>query len=142
MAQYSWPPCTNQFRSAPFYIENIINLFYKTGYLNEEANCTEPFPLVSIPWLWIPSLWPAHMTIVNDSGIVSKWSSNLFDDARFVIYDHQMFIVQATGEPTLSVGHGKVLPCLQMLDSDEKAGRSNRLNVFVRSVGDDVKSVW
>jgi len=50
-----------------------------------------------------------------------------------------MFIVQATGEPTLSVGHCKVLACLQMLDSDEKAGRSNRPNVFVRSVGDDVK---
>ncbi len=26
-AQYGWPPCSNQFRSAPFYIENIINLF-------------------------------------------------------------------------------------------------------------------
>ncbi len=33
------------------YIENIINLFYKTSYLNEEVNCTEPFPLVSIPWI-------------------------------------------------------------------------------------------
>jgi hypothetical protein len=44
-AQYSWPPCTNQFRSTPFYIENIINLFYKTSYLNEEVNCTEPSPL-------------------------------------------------------------------------------------------------
>jgi len=47
--QYGWPPCTNQFRSAPFYIENIINLFYKTSYLNEEVNCIEPSPLVSIP---------------------------------------------------------------------------------------------
>ncbi len=50
-AQYGWPPCTNQFRSAPFYIENIINLFYKTSYLNEEVNCTEPSPLAIIPWL-------------------------------------------------------------------------------------------
>jgi hypothetical protein len=48
-AQYSRPPCTNQFRSAPFYIENIINLYYKTSYLNEGVNCTEPSPLVSIP---------------------------------------------------------------------------------------------
>jgi hypothetical protein len=49
-AQYGWPPSTNQFRSAPFYIENIIiNLFYKTSYLNEEVNCTDS-PLVSIPW--------------------------------------------------------------------------------------------
>ncbi len=50
MAQYGWPACTNQFRSAPFYIEKIINLFYKTSYFNEEVNCTEPPPLVSIPW--------------------------------------------------------------------------------------------
>jgi hypothetical protein len=48
--QYGWPPCTNRFRSAPLYIENIINLFYKTSYLNEEVNCTEPSPLVRIPW--------------------------------------------------------------------------------------------
>jgi hypothetical protein len=49
-AQYGWPPCTNQSISAPFYIENIINLFYKTSYFNEEVNSTEPSPLVSIPW--------------------------------------------------------------------------------------------
>ncbi len=49
-AQYSWTPCTNQIGSAPFYIENIINLFCKTSYLNEEINCTEPSPFVSIPW--------------------------------------------------------------------------------------------
>jgi hypothetical protein len=48
--QYSCPPCTNLFRSAPFYIENIISLFYKTSYLNEEVKCTEPSSLVSIPW--------------------------------------------------------------------------------------------
>jgi hypothetical protein len=48
-AKYGWPPCTNQFRSAPFYTENIINLFYKTSYRNEEVNCTEPYPLDSIP---------------------------------------------------------------------------------------------
>jgi hypothetical protein len=34
-AKYGWPPCTNQFRSDPFNIENIINLFYKTSYLIE-----------------------------------------------------------------------------------------------------------
>ncbi len=45
-AQYS---CVNQLRSAPFYIEKIINLFYKTSYFNKEVNCTEP-PLVCIPW--------------------------------------------------------------------------------------------
>ncbi len=44
-AEYSWPPCTNLFRLDPFYIENIIYLFYKTSYLNEEVKCTEPSPL-------------------------------------------------------------------------------------------------
>ncbi len=44
------PPCTNSFRSAHFYIENIIYLCYKTSYLNEEVNCTEALPSVSVPW--------------------------------------------------------------------------------------------
>jgi hypothetical protein len=34
-----------------FYKENYIYFFYKTSYLNEEVNRTEPFPLVRIPWL-------------------------------------------------------------------------------------------
>jgi hypothetical protein len=33
-----------------FVFKNIIFLFYKTSYLNEEANGTEPSPSVSIPW--------------------------------------------------------------------------------------------
>ncbi len=37
------------------------------------------------------------MMIVNDdSTIVSKWSFKFIDDARAVIYDHNMFTVQAT----------------------------------------------
>jgi hypothetical protein len=50
MAQYSLPPCTNLFRSAPFYIENIINIFDKKSYLNEEVNGTGPSPSVNISW--------------------------------------------------------------------------------------------
>ncbi len=50
-AQYSWPPCTNLFTSPPIYIENIIYIFNKTSYRNEEVNGTEPSPSVSIPWL-------------------------------------------------------------------------------------------
>jgi hypothetical protein len=38
------------------------------------------------------------MTIVNDdSWVVNKLEASFTDDARVVIYDHQMFIVQATG---------------------------------------------
>jgi hypothetical protein len=43
-------------------------------------------------------LYYKHMTIVNDnSSVIIKWSSKLTDAARGVIYDHHMFIVQATG---------------------------------------------
>jgi hypothetical protein len=31
-------------------IVDIIYLLYKTSYFNEEVNCTEPSPSVSIPW--------------------------------------------------------------------------------------------
>jgi hypothetical protein len=32
-----------------FYIENIINRFYKTIYLNQEVNCSEPSPQLVFP---------------------------------------------------------------------------------------------
>ncbi len=36
--------------------------------------------------------------IVNDnSSIISKWSSKRIDDARVIIYDRNMFIIQVTG---------------------------------------------
>jgi hypothetical protein len=39
------------------------------------------------------------MTIVNDnSRVVNKLVASLIDDARVVIYDRQMFIVQATAQ--------------------------------------------
>ncbi len=39
------------------------------------------------------------MTLVNDdSRVVNKLETSLTDDARVVIYDHHMFIVQATSE--------------------------------------------
>jgi hypothetical protein len=40
------------------------------------------------------------MTIVkDDSRVINKLEASLTDDARVVIYDHHMFIVQATWEP-------------------------------------------
>ncbi len=39
------------------------------------------------------------MTIVNDdSRVITKLETSLTDDARVVIYDHHMFILQAIGE--------------------------------------------
>jgi len=38
------------------------------------------------------------MIVNDDSSIVNKLETSLTDDARVVIYDRHMFIVQATGE--------------------------------------------
>ncbi len=37
---------------AHFYTRNIIFLSYETSYLNWEINCTEPSPLVRVPWFY------------------------------------------------------------------------------------------
>jgi len=43
-------------------------------------------------------LYYKPMAIVNDDAwIVNKIDASLTDDARFIIYDRHMFIVQATG---------------------------------------------
>jgi hypothetical protein len=43
-------------------------------------------------------LYYKHLTIVNyDSSFINKFGASLTDDARVVIYDRHMFIVQATG---------------------------------------------
>ncbi len=34
-----------------FMLQLLFNFFYKTSYLNEEVNSTEPSPSVSFPWL-------------------------------------------------------------------------------------------
>ncbi len=55
-----------------------------------------------LPIFWRVPLFfrSAHMTIVNDdSGVVNKLGASLTDNARFVIYDHHMFIAQATERP-------------------------------------------
>jgi hypothetical protein len=33
-----------------FMLKILFIFFYKTSYFNEEVNCTEPYPSVSIPW--------------------------------------------------------------------------------------------
>jgi hypothetical protein len=48
--------------------------------------------------LLISGLYCKHIMIVNyDSSVVNKFGASLTDNARVVIYDHHMFIVQATG---------------------------------------------
>ncbi len=48
----------------------------------------------------ICGLYYKHMTIVNyASSVVNKLETLLTDDIRVIIYDHHVFIVQATGVP-------------------------------------------
>jgi len=49
-AEHSWSPCANKFKSVHFHTDYFIYLCYKTSYLNEEVNCTEPYPSVGVPW--------------------------------------------------------------------------------------------
>jgi hypothetical protein len=44
------------------------------------------------------------MTIVNDDArVINKLAASLTDDAKVVIYDHHMFIVQATGDKVIKL---------------------------------------
>jgi hypothetical protein len=49
-------------------------------------------------------LYYKHMTIVNyASSIVNKLEALLTDDARVIIYNHHVFIVQATGVDFINI---------------------------------------
>ncbi len=49
-AQYSWPLCTNYFRSAAFLLQTLFT-FLQNKLPNEEANYSEPSFSPSVPWL-------------------------------------------------------------------------------------------
>ncbi len=53
------------------------------------------------------------MIVNNDSSIINKFEASLTDEARVIIYDCHIFIVQATEwSPLLMVDS---YPCLQIL---------------------------
>ncbi len=53
--------------------------------------------LVSHVRIVICGLYYKHITVVNyDSSVVNKCVASLSDDARVVIYDRHVFVVQAT----------------------------------------------
>jgi hypothetical protein len=53
-----------------------------------------PPPVAEITW----GLYYKHLMIINDdSSIINKLGASLTDDARVIIYDCHMFIVQAIG---------------------------------------------
>jgi hypothetical protein len=48
------------------------------------------------------------MTIVNDdSSVITEQNFYLIDDARGIIYDRRMFIIQATGHGLGSIVRGR-----------------------------------
>jgi hypothetical protein len=52
---------------------------------------------VSITTVHIRGLYYKNLTIIYyDSGIVNKFGASLTDDATVIIYNHHMFITQAT----------------------------------------------
>ncbi len=70
------------------YILNILSLGYANIGIHYYYLCKK------IPC----GLYHKPITIVNNnSSIVNKLETSLIDDARVVIYDCHMFIVQATG---------------------------------------------
>jgi hypothetical protein len=48
-------------------------------------------------------LYYKHITMVNDdSSVINKFEASLADNARVIIYDQHMFIVQVAGSCTLN----------------------------------------
>jgi hypothetical protein len=68
------------------------------------------------------------MTILNDDfRVISKVEASLTDDARVIIYDLHMFMVQATGANPIVLD--KCLPC----NYKTKLTKLNTLPLFVIS---------
>ncbi len=69
-SKYSWPPCTNQIRSARFYFENIIFLFYKTSYLMRRSTVLSLPPQLVFPGCGFESIrCHKYHDRVNGSGV-------------------------------------------------------------------------
>jgi hypothetical protein len=49
----------------------MIDLRYKTCYLNEEVNCTEPSRSVSLPWTGRAGNWPLSESLFMSFGFFS-----------------------------------------------------------------------
>jgi hypothetical protein len=94
-----------------FAFIKTIDLFYcriTSAIFLPVQNCVDSFQrkdaLLFVKLVWLKNslttigLYYKHITIVNyDSSVVNKFGASLTDDARVVIYDCHMFIVQATG---------------------------------------------
>jgi hypothetical protein len=69
----------------------ILNKMMPRGILGSKR------PLFGLNPIHHLGLYYKQVTIVNDDSIiVSEWSFKLIDGPRVVLYDHHMFIIQAT----------------------------------------------
>jgi hypothetical protein len=57
---------------------SVIYFFNKTGYLNEEVNCTEPSPSVRVHWLFVSRLLGECRL-----GLCGMWTQGLMILASF-----------------------------------------------------------
>ncbi len=79
-------------------------------------------------------LYYQHITIVNDNpSIVNKFEDSLTDDARVVIYDRYMFIVQASmGRILIAKGVSKGLSSICNLVCKDDIVYKSLLAVILR----------
>ncbi len=72
------------------------NSYPQEGHLSANLNYKKIAAEFVLP---SSGLYYKLILIVNDnSSIVSKWQASLIDDARVIIYNHKVFIIQATDE--------------------------------------------
>ncbi len=90
--------------------------------LNLELKTRPKQLLGSLPLvIALPGLYYKPMTIINDDArFINKLEASHTDDARVIIYNHHMFIVQATGlvmETKTCTSFFQPLRCIYMCES-------------------------
>ena len=85
-----------------FKTENIIYLCYKTSYLNEEVNCTEPFPSVSIP---CTNLQLNKKCKMPPGQLCMTFFGGFFAEKKLFIrrYNFEIFLIKKTAEGDTNV---------------------------------------
>jgi hypothetical protein len=64
-------------------LRNLLKIIFIDFFVTDKISCGRYYKPITI--------------INDDSSIVNKLEPSLTDDARVIIYNHHMFIVQATG---------------------------------------------
>ncbi len=105
----------------------VRELVFKTDSL-----ACAPIKLIKSHRTCFSGLYYKPMTIVNDdSRVVNKLEASLTDDARVVISDCHMFIVQATGE-FRSLIYLKMCVCVYVCK--KRVVVQNKLNLLLKII--------